>query len=323
MDISVIIPVTRRAEALESVLDEVRAGLALTKKSYEVILAVDGESPRQLEAARTLARDDESIRVLHFARSFGEGAALRAGLLAAGADLLLTFPAYFQVKIDVLPKLLEAVEDGADIAFASRLPHTGSAFNRLQRWCFNALVRKLLGFQYRDVACGVRVIRRRTLEDIAVHGAFHRYITPVAILNGHVAKEVDAALHPEAKRTRAYGPLTYLKRFLGIANVFFLSKFMHKPLRFFGVAGSLLLLPGILICAYVSVQKIVYAEGLGDRPLFLLGVVMTVLGFQILAIGLLGEIISFSHAARHQSFAIREVVRKKVRKKRAKASKKS
>ena len=73
----------------------------------------------------------------------------------------------------------------------------------------------------------------------------------------------------------------------------------------------------------MSMQRILYAQALGDRPLFLFGVILTVLGFQVLAIGLLGEIISFSHAARHQSFAIREVVRKRVRKKRAKASKKS
>jgi hypothetical protein len=249
--------------------------------------------------------------VLRFARRFGEGAALQAGLAASRAPILVTHPAYFEVGHEVLPALLEALDEGADLAFASRLPANETAFNRLQRGGFNTLVRWFLDIRHRDVSCGVRAMRRETLEEISAHGAFHRFITVAAIMAGFVVKEIDAPIHEKARHTRAYGPFTYLRRVLDIANVFFVTKFLHKPLRFFGMIGSLLFLPGFLICLYMGVMKLMSkAYSLGDRPLFLFGVILTVLGFQVLAIGLLGEIISFSQVRRKKPYAIREVVRK-------------
>jgi len=171
-------------------------------------------------------------------------------------------------------------------------------------------VRRFLKIRYRDVACGVRALRRECLEEISAHGAFHRFITVAAVMSGFVAQEIDAPVHARGRHTRAYGPLTYVRRVLDIANVYFVTKFLHKPLRFFGVAGVLLFVPGFLICLVMSILRIAGQISLGDRPLFLFGVILAVLGFQVFAIGLLGEIISFSQSSKSKPYAIREVVRK-------------
>ena len=308
--ISLVIPVSKRADDLPRLVASVRGEIEKAKKSCEVVLVVDGELPERLETCRKIAADDPKVRVLRFARRFGEGAALQAGLAATHAPVLVTHPAYVQVDHSVVPALIEAVDKGADLAFASRAPSRESLFNRLQRWCFNALVRRMLGLRFRDVACGVRALRRETLEEISSHGAFHRFITVAAAMSGYETVEVDAPLHPEGVRSRLYSPLTYMHRLLDIVNVAFVTKFLHKPLRFFGAIGAVLFVPGFLVCLFMTIQRLFFEVPLGDRPLFLFGVILTVLGFQVLAIGLLGEIISFSMAARKKPYAIREVVRK-------------
>jgi glycosyltransferase involved in cell wall biosynthesis len=264
--LSVIIPVSRPAQPLQKVVDFVREGLAGEKRTFEIVLIVDGELPERLEEARGLAADQEQVHVFHLARRFGEGAALQAGFAATRGAIILTVPAYFQVRADVMHR--------------------------------------------KDLACGVRVLKREVLDEVALHGVFHRFITVAAMMSGFETREVEAPVHEEAGRLRPHGPLTYARRILDIANLFFLTRFIQRPLRFFGVIGGFLLVPGILICAVLSIQRLLGLIALGDRPLFLFGVILTVLGFQILAIGLLGEIISFSHASRHKSYAVREVVRK-------------
>jgi glycosyltransferase involved in cell wall biosynthesis len=309
-DLSIVIPVSQRSDGLGRILEHIRGGLAGTGKTFEVLLVVDGELPQRLEEARKVAEADPDIRVLRFSRRFGEGAALQAGLGACRAPCLLTHPAYFEVEANVIPKLVAAVDGGADLAFASRLPRTESILNRLQRWSFNALVRRVLGLRFRDTACGARVLRAETLQEISAHGAFHRFITVAAAMSGYDVVEVETAVHPEARRPRFHSPLTYLRRLLDIANVYFVTKFLYKPLRFFGVIGGLLFVPGFLICLYLTILKIFTNAQLGNRPLFLFGVILAVLGFQVTAIGLLGEIISFSQATRRRPYAVKEIVRR-------------
>jgi glycosyltransferase involved in cell wall biosynthesis len=308
-EVSVVIPVSKRSDDLERILDLVEA--ALKGRPHEVLMVIDGHLPRQLEEARRLADDRDGVRVLTFARMFGEGAALRAGLTATQAPVILTHPAYFQVEASVLPQLLQALDGGVDLAFASRLSEKDSLFNRLQRWAFNAIIRRAVWVRYRDVACGVRAMRREVLEDVSLHGSFHRFLPVLAVMKGLVVREVDAPQHPEARHARLYSPGTYLHRLLDLVNVAFLTRFTYKPLRFFGLIGGALFAVGLVICLYLSALKIFGNAVLAERPLLLLGVLLVAVGFQTLALGLLGELISFSQAARTKPYAVREIVRRK------------
>ncbi len=309
-ELSVVVPVSKRCDGLAEILALLHEGLKHSGRSYEVVLVVDGDLHDRLAQAQALAEVDERIRVLSFARQFGEGAALRAGLMASRAPILLTHPAYFQVQPAVLGELLQAIDDGADVAFASRSSERDSAFNRLQRWVFNFFLRRALWVRFRDISSGVRTLKREALEDVAVHGPFHRFLPVLAAMKGLTVREVPAALHPQAGGARVYRPSVYVKRFLDLVNVFFLARFTYKPLRFFGLVGGMLFGIGLLICLYLTALKVFGGEAIGDRPLLLMGVLLVAVGFQTLAIGLLGELITFAHAAKHKPYTIREVVRK-------------
>jgi glycosyltransferase involved in cell wall biosynthesis len=291
-------------------MDLVRDGIEATGKTCEVILVVDGEQPERLAEALALADLDDGIQVLRFERGFGEGAALSAGLRAAQAPIVLTHPAYFQTVGEVIPKLVEEIERGADVAIASRAKKSESIFNRAQRWLFNATLRLLFGVKFRDLACGLRVMRREALEEISVHGGWQRFLVVAAVMRGLRVREVEADVHPSSRRFSPYSPFTYFGRMLDVAKFFFLTKFVHRPMRFFGPIGAPMLLVGFVLCAYLSVLKIFYGEALGSRPLFMLGAMLVAFGLQILAIGLLAEIITYSRSTKTKPYVVREVRRR-------------
>jgi len=297
---------------LGEILEAAREGVAAANMAIrEILIVVDGHQSGHLESVLELTKGDELVRVLRFEQRFGEGAALRAGLQEAEAPLLLMLPAYFQVSGDVIPKLLEKAAAGTDLAFASRKAQQDTLFNRIQRGIFNLGLRRGLGVRFRDMACGVRVLRRDALEELAVQGGFHRFMVVAAVMRGLSVKEVEADVHPRASRTRTYSPIVYLQRILDLANVVFLSRFVHRPLRFFGIVGGFIFTAGFLLCAWLSIERLFFAKGLAERPLFLLGILLLAFGFQIIAIGLLGEIITYGQSATRKPYVIKRIIRRK------------
>jgi len=305
--ISVVIPVCGQAAPLGQIVEHAISTIEPLDYEYEVVLVIDGDLPVRLAEAQVLAQDHPEVHLLKFERHFGEGAALRAGLIAARGSILVTHPSYFQVKADVIPKLIKEIEEGADLAYAVRQSQRESLFNRIQRWGFNAILRGLMGVRLRDLGSGVRAVRASVGDEVSIHGGFHRFMAVAAVMRGLKVHGVAAELHPEARAMRAHNPLTYCKRVLDLANVFFLTRFVYKPLRFFGFVGSALFVPGFVICTYLSALRIFAGEALAERPLFLLGVLLVALGVQILAIGLLAEVITYSQASRTKPYVVHEV----------------
>ncbi|MHC4952311.1 MAG: glycosyltransferase [Planctomycetota bacterium] len=308
IDISVVIPVSERCDSLDGIVRMIDQALAGESGQLEILLVVDGSHPDRNRHALAIAASDARVRILSLARTFGEGAALRAGLQESSGRLILTHPAYLQVEGSVIPRLISKVrEEDRDVAFASRLPEKDSWINRVQRWGFNAIVRKTLWVKFKDVACGVRVLRREALEDLSVHGSFHRFVPVLAAMKGLRVAEVPVKQHPEAKGVRVYSPGVYVRRILDLVNIFFVLRFTYKPLRFFGLVGGVLFLAGFAILLYLAFIKLVFSAGIGDRPLLLLGAMLSALGFQVFALGLLGELITFTYAARSKPYTIREI----------------
>ncbi|HET6779133.1 MAG TPA: glycosyltransferase, partial [Gemmatimonadales bacterium] len=238
--ISVVVPVVERADDLLAVYHAFARELDARAEDYEFLFIFDGRFTPPPELVEAAAKSD-AVRLLRFARAFGETAALRLGIEKSRGDTIVTLPAYFQVQPEGIRQLLEAVSRGADMVVASRSPRLDSWLNRLQSRAFHSIVGSVSDQRFHDMACGVRAMRRPVAEALPLYGDLHRFIPALALREGFRVEEVAVPQHPGDARTRLYRPGVYLRRLLDIAAFFFLAKFTEKPLRFFGLVGSVFL----------------------------------------------------------------------------------
>jgi glycosyltransferase involved in cell wall biosynthesis len=302
--VSVVVPVVERTDDLIAVYHAFARELGRRSEEFEFLFVFDGRfaPPPELVA---LSREKEGVRILRFAREFGETAALRIGIEKSRGDLVLTLPAYFQVQPEGFGLLLDAIAAGADMAVANRSPRLDNWLNRMQSRAFQRIVSGVTDQQFHDMACGVRAMRRTVAEALPLYGDLHRFIPALAVREGYRVVEVPLAQHPSDARTRLYRPSVYFRRLIDIAAFFFLAKFTERPLRFFGLVGSVFLLSGAALSLVLLVQRF-EGQGIANRPALLLAVLLVALGVQLIGLGLVGEIIVHLRAPHRRAYRVRE-----------------
>ena len=308
VSISAIIPVTDDYDDVATLYADYKRGLERCGKSFEVIYVLDGPYANILETLKCLKGRGEPIKIICFARSFGESGALRAGGDQAKGDIIVTLPAYQQVSSDAIKSLVEAL-DTCDMATARRTERKDPGLKIMQSKLFHTILRRLLDSSFHDLGCSARAVRRDVFAQLRVYGDQHRFLPLIAERQGFRVEEVDA---PQEKLTgyrKAYFPLgVYIRRLLDILSIYFLLRFTYKPLRFFGLIGVALSALGVLVLAYIIVERLLFAVTLGDRPLLLLSSLLIVLGIQIIGVGLIGEIITFSSAEEMKEYRIEKII---------------
>ena len=306
---SVIIPVGKRGDDVLALINEYAKALNDAGLRFEIIVVLSGLNAKLMEGLRDSAGIHDWLRVLQFSREYGESAALMAGFGEARGDVLVTLPAYRQVMPSEIPKLINAVDDNNDMLIAVRWPRVDSPFERVRRYIFHGMVKLITGLKYRDLGCGVRVFRRDVAREIPLYGDQHRFLPILAVRRGFRVREVELAQSPNDCFRHRYQLREYLHWILGVMTVFFLVRFTKKPLRFFGSIGFLAAGFGGIFVLILVFQRLFYGIALADRPALLLGSLLIVLGVQLYALGLLGELIIFSHAAESKEYAIRSIIK--------------
>jgi glycosyltransferase involved in cell wall biosynthesis len=306
--LSVIMPVgNRHAADIAALYAEYKAGLASLDLPYEFIVVLDGPRPEVAASLQRLLERGENLIVISLTKRFGEATALMAGFQRAAGRIIVTAPAYHQIQGVELGKLVRAL-DKTDLAVGRRWPRVGSRFEVLRRDLFHRLI-ATGGQKFHDLGCGARAMKRRVLEEISLYGDQHRFLPVLASRQGFRIVEVDVAQSPLDRYSRGYPVKEYVHRVLDIFTVFFLVRFTKKPLRFFGMVGASTFVIGALLVAYLAIDRLVFHHALADRPALLLSSLLVVLGMQLFAIGLLGELIIFTHARDIKDYQIDEVVR--------------
>lgn len=305
--LSVVIPVLSRVDDLDELFDGYNRGLSQLGIPYEVLFVVDGGQDEHFDTLCAMQRRGAELSIVRLSRYFGEATALSAGFEQAQGDCILTLPAYHQIEPDSLPKLFDAGAD-TDVVIARRWPRAGGRFEDIRRRTFHLLLRLLSGESYNDLGCSVRLFRRQVVDEIHLYGDQHRFFPVLASRQGFRVCEIDVKQSPKDEFRGRYRLREYLHRLLDIVTIFFLVRFTKKPLRFFGMVGSFVFAVGAIVVATLVVQRMFFDIGLADRPALLLGSLMLVLGVQIFALGLVGELIIFTHAGSLKEYAIAEIV---------------
>jgi glycosyltransferase involved in cell wall biosynthesis len=305
--ISVVIPVGQRQSDLATLYSEYRAGLAGLGRTYEVIFVLDGSHPTAGASLRALRDQGEPIVTLTLSRTFGEATALAAGFERATGAVVMTLPAYHQIEADGIAALVAAL-DSVDMAVGRRWPRAGGKFETIRRAAFHGIVSTFTGSRFRDLGCGARAMRRQVIEEISLYGDQHRFLALLAERQGFRVAEVDVRQSPKDYYTGRYPLREYAHRVLDILTVLFLVRFTKKPLRFFGMLGVSTFVLGSLLIVYLVVERLLFDQPLAERPALLLASLLAVLGLQLFAIGLLGELIIFTHAKDIKDYQVDEVI---------------
>ena len=308
LDVTVVVPVTSAAADVREVVEALGAELLHENRTWEVIFVFDGVVGRAWEEVQKLRRDHPGrVRSISFKNPFGDSVCLSAAVERARGRYLVTSPQYVQVDPVELRPMLAALDNGADFVTPWRSPRVDAWLNRLQSAAFNLVIRRIIKMDFHDLNCYFRAIRSEVLEDVAVYGDMYRYLPVIAYRQGYRVEEVKVRHLKEWGSSGLFGAGIYTRRFLDILAVMFLTKFTLKPLRFFGTIGGLFSLIGLSICAYMTVQKFGFDQPISGRPLLLLGVLLIVLGVQVLGFGLVGEIIIFSQARNLKEYRIERI----------------
>jgi glycosyltransferase involved in cell wall biosynthesis len=307
IDLSVIIPVTERSDNPIDLYFDYKKAVQSTGLFYEVIFVVAGGFPDVLNALKGLVRDGEKITVIAFAKWFGEAVALDAGFKHATGNVILTLPAYQQISSSEIPRILDALQ-GCDMVLARRWPRKDSAINRFQSATFNFLLRQISDLRLHDVGCGVRAFKRDVIDEVYIYGDLHRFLPIMAFRHGFRIKELKVSQSDRDVFQRVYPFGLYVRRVLDLFTIFFLIRFTKKPLRFFGLIGLTTFGIGLLLTIYLVVERLFFGVSLSDRPALIISSLFIVLGAQILAMGLIGEILIFTHAKEIKEYKIDEII---------------
>ncbi|MEP7313224.1 MAG: glycosyltransferase [Pseudomonadota bacterium] len=305
--LSVIIPVGARQSDAVHLHNEYKSGLAALGRPYELIYVLDGPQPDFARGLARLRTDGETFMAVALSRHFGEATTIMAGFSRAQGEVIITLPGYLQVEGAEIPALLKGLE-GRDFVVGRRWPRVGGVFERLRRWAFHGILARVTKLQFNDLACGARAFRRQVLEEINIYGDQHRFLAILADRQGFRTGEVDLKQSAEDRFKGTYSPREYLRSLIDIFTVFFLVRFTKRPLRFFGMVGLTTFSAGAIWTLVLVVQRLVFDQALADRPALLLSSLLIVLGLQVFALGLLGELIIFTHARDLKDYQVAEII---------------
>jgi len=308
ISLSVIIPITeKRIEDINVLHKNYTSGLDLLNQSYELIFVIDGERKDIFNKIKALKESNDNIKIITLAKSFGESVAITVGHEYASGEVIITLPPYIQVESKELPLLLENLAD-VDMVIANRSPRNDPQINQLQAKMFHNILNRVTEIELHDVGCSVRAFKRNVLDEVDLYGDLHRFLPHLAFKKGFKVKEVNLKQAQEDTHKRVHSVGIYTRRMLDLLTVFFLTKFTKKPLRFFGLIGTFTFSLGLIITTYLIFDRIFFDVALADRPALVISSLFMVLGVQVLAIGLIGEIIIFTHAKDQKEYTVEEVI---------------
>ena len=306
-ELSVIIPLFNEEKSLSSLYRELKPILKHSGKSYEIIFVDDGSNDNSWSVLERLHAQDKDIRGIQFRKNSGKAAALSAGFKCAEGKVIVTMDADLQDDPGEIPEFVKKLDEGYDLVSGWRFKRRDPLSKILPSKIFNNLTSMLTGIRIHDFNCGFKAYREEVVKDIQVYGELHRYIPVLAHWKGYKIGEIKVKHHPRSHGKSKYGLGRFFRGLLDLVTVMFLTRYMRRPLHLFGSIGLLLFSVGLIINIYLAVLWFL-GQGIGARPLLFLGVLLMLIGFQIVSTGLIGEILIGARGRADEDYSIKRIL---------------
>ena len=293
--ISVIIPLLNEEESLNELTLSLEKVFAQMKCNYEVIFVDDGSTDKSFLKIREISRRNNKIHCIKLRRNYGKSAALSKGFRAAKGSIIITMDADLQDDPSEIPEMVKILNSGFDLVSGWKKVRYDPFIKKHTSKLFNFVTSKLSGIKLHDFNCGLKAYKKEVIRSPRIYGEMHRYIPALAFMSGFKVTEKPVKHHARKYGVTKFGASRFVNGFLDLLTVVFTNKYIKRPLHFFGSLGIITSLMGFVVTLYLALLKIIENKPLSDRPLFLVGIFLIIVGVQFLSLGLIAEMITKSN----------------------------
>ncbi|WP_313600102.1 glycosyltransferase family 2 protein [Epilithonimonas vandammei] len=317
MNLSIIVPLLNEEESLEELFTRIDQVCRDNKLSYEVWFIDDGSTDLSWSIIENMKIQHPQIHGIKFSKNYGKSQALHAAFEKVNGDVIITMDADLQDFPEEIPELYEMVTTGNyDIVSGWKKKRFDNVMTKnIPSKLFNAAARKVSGVSLHDFNCGLKAYRKQVVKSIDVYGDMHRYI-PVLAANAGFRNITEKPVQHQARPygTSKFGTERFVRGFLDLVTLWFVSRFGGRPMHFFGAAGTLMFIIGFLSAIWLGVSKLIdvyifkiYGNLIADNPWFFIALTMMILGSLLFVAGFLGELIIRSNRD-HKNYHIEEMI---------------
>lgn len=290
-DLSVVVPLYNEEGSLQQLVDKLLEALRPLGLSFEVVLVDDGSRDATPLLLRQLAAQVPELVAVLLRRNYGQTAAMAAGFDNSRAPIIVTLDGDLQNDPADIPLLLDTLEQGYDLVSGWRHQRQDGALNRLlPSLIANRLIAKVTGVRLHDYGCSLKAYRREVVADMNLYGELHRFLPALAFIEGARIGEVRVQHHPRRYGESKYGIDRTFRVLMDLLTVWFMKRFLTRPMHVFGLAGIITLGVGLITALWLVGEKLLLGTNIGNRPLLLLAVVAILSGVQLFCFGLLAEL---------------------------------
>ncbi|MEM7789880.1 MAG: glycosyltransferase family 2 protein [Verrucomicrobiota bacterium] len=285
-------------EQIKTVVEEQALG------DFEVIFVNDGSTDGSRQILQKLEATNDNVSIIDFRRNYGKAAALSAGFAKAQGDIVITMDADLQDDPKEIPGFIDKIKEGYGCVSGWKQIRKDPLGKTLPSRVFNWATRATSGVKLHDFNCGFKAYRAEAIEDLNLYGELHRYIPVLLHAEGFKIAEIPVEHHRRTHGISKYGWKRLFKGGLDLITVIVLTRYLKRPGHFFGGFGLVSGMAGFLILAMLTFQKIFFNVSIGMRPLFFLGILLLLLGVQLISTGLIGELINFNRIDRRKKASL-------------------
>ena len=297
MNLSIVIPLLNEQNSLEELTSSISTVVIALRLEFEIILIDDGSTDNSWKIISKICSDNQNVKGIRFLKNFGKSQALSAGFKACMGDVVITMDADLQDDPNEIPELYKKIKkEKFDLVSGwKKVRYDSIIFKNFPSKIFNWAARITSGIKLNDFNCGIKAYKKEVIKQIKLTGGMHRYI-PVLAKNAGYNRITEKIVihHPRKHGKTKYGIDRFIKGFLDLITLWFIHKFGKRPMHFFGLIGSIMLLVGFFFSAYLGIDKLFLQTSgrlITERPEFYIALATMIMGSQFFLAGFLGEIV--------------------------------
>ena len=289
--ISIVIPVFNESESIGFLLDELINVMSSHNCNFELIVVNDGSTDNTHQVLKQLTLKIKELCVISLRKNYGQTAAMSAGFDNSIGDIVITLDGDLQNDPNDIPKLISEINNGYDLICGWRFDRKDKLLNRkIPSKIANKLIAQVTGLNFHDYGCSLKAFKKEIIDDIKLYGELHRFLPVLANIEGARIKEIKVNHRSRKYGSSKYGINRTFKVLMDLLTVWFMNKFLTRPMYGFGFAGIISIMISLAMSSYLIVLKLM-GEDIGNRPLLMFTLILGIAGVQLFSFGLLSELL--------------------------------